>query len=142
MSLSRHITAMLAALVIAAQGHAQGTLLLPSGVEALPHDMIWDEDLSAIRLRFVVPRLAEPGSLYAADPERVFEDMLWLCETQVAQVDPGLDTLLEEGWNSVAISLMDQIIDFGERDADVIQVFEWFALTMDGCDLELDIYHD
>ena len=134
-----------ASIVVLSAGFAlaQGDpLVLPSGVTATPHDMIWDEDLSVIRLRFVVPRLSEPGSLYAGDSARVFEDMLWLCETQIARTEPERDALLEEGWTGVVISLMDQPIDFGARDADVFQVFEWFTLTMDGCDLELDIYHE
>ncbi len=122
---------------------AQGEpLVMPSGVEARPHDTIWDEDLSMIRMRFVVPRLSEPGSLYAGDSLRVFEDMLWLCETQIARTDEELDDLRAEGWSGVVISLMDRPIEFGVRDTEVFQVFEGFALTMDGCDLELDIYHD
>lgn len=122
--------------------HAQGPLLLPSGVEATPFDTIWDEELSIIRLRFIVPRLAEPGSLYSGDPERVFEDMFWLCETQLAASFPDGPVWLDQGWNSVVISLMDRPIEFGTRDPDVFQVFEWFSLTMYGCELELDEYHD
>ena len=142
MTVTRYVTA--STLVLSAWvGSAQGdTLVMPSGVAAQPHDTIWDEDLSVIRLRLVVPRLAEPGSLYAGDSLRVFEDMLWLCETQIARSEEELDALLEQGWTGVVVSLMDRPIEFGARDADVFQVFEGFALTMDGCDLELDIYHD
>ena len=122
--------------------HAEGPILLPSGVEAAPFDTIWDEELSVIRLRFTVPRLAEPGSLYSGDPERVFEDMLWLCETQLSTAFPEGPAWQEQGWNAVVISLMDRPIEFGTRDPDVFQVFEWFSLTMDGCEMELDDYHD
>jgi hypothetical protein len=122
---------------------AQGAeVLLPSGVVAQHHDTIWDEDLSVIRMRFVVPRLAEPGSIYAADSLRVFEDMLWLCETQVTTEFAGDEAPQEMGWHSVVISLMDRPIEFGMRDAEVFQVFEGFVLTMDGCELELDLYDE
>lgn len=121
----------------------QGTaLVLPSGVEAVHHDTIFDEDMAAIRLRFIVPRLSEPSSLYAGDAMRVFEDMLWLCETQIAAgffegVDPR-----DEGWSSAVISLMATPLEFGARDASVFQLFEWFDLTMDGCELEMELYHE
>ena len=119
-----------------------GPLVLPSGVEAQFHDAIWDEDLSAIRLRFVVPQLSEPDSLYHADALRVFDDMQWLCETQT----PGLFTddasARDQGWNVVVITLMNTPIEFGTRDSDVFQLFEWFSLTMDGCEPEWDEYHE
>ncbi len=118
------------------------TLTLPSGVEARHHDTIFDEDLAAIRKRYVVPRVGEPASLYAGDADRVFEDMLWLCETQIAAslldgVDPSA-----EGWNAAVISMMDRPLEFGARDAEVVQLFEWFDLTMDGCEIEMDLYHE
>ena len=124
---------------LAAQG---GPLVLPSGVTATHHETIWDEDGSLIRLRYIVPRLAEPGSLYAGDALRIFEDMLWLCETQLVGADMDGATLREQGWDGVVISLMDRPLEFGVRDPDVFQVFELFSLTMDGCDLDLDDYHD
>ena len=116
--------------------------MLPSGVEAELHDTIWDEDLSAIRMRYIVPQLLEPDSLYHADALRVFEDMQWLCETQVPALFPDETDAQEEGWKVAVITLMSRPVEFGERDADTVQLFEWFSLTMDGCELELDEYHE
>lgn len=132
----------LAGLSLSVGAAAQETLVLPSGVGAEAYDVIWDEDLSAIRMRFVVPRLAEPGSIYAGDALRVFEDMLWLCETRIGSVLPERAQLQDEGWTSVVISLMDRPIEFGARHPEVFQVFEWFTLTMDGCELDVEELHE
>ncbi len=137
----RSVSICVALCVTAQMGHAS-EVLLPSGVVALHHDTIWEEEFSTIRMRFVVPRLGEPGSVYAADGLRVFEDMLWLCETQLAQEFPEGEVPQDMGWHSVVISLMDRPIEFGMRDAEVFQVFEGFVLTMDGCELELDLYDE
>ncbi len=124
-------------------GAAQGApLVLPSGIEARFHDTIWDEDLSAIRLRYVVPQLSEPESLYQADALRVFDDMQWLCETQMTSLFDNWLTVQDEGWEMVVVTLMDRPIEFGARDAETIQLFEWFAVTMDGCEPEMEIYHE
>jgi hypothetical protein len=131
------------ALCGAAQAFAQDApLILPSGVQASYYDIIWDEDLSVIRLRYVVPQLAEPESLYHADALRVFEDMEWLCETQMQNVFAAGEDAREQGWESVVVTLMDRPIEFGMRDAEIFQLFEWFSLSMDGCEPELDDYHD
>lgn len=131
------------ALCLAATASAQSApLLMPSGAEAKFHDTIWDEDLSAIRLRYVVPQLSEPDSLYHADALRVFDDMQWLCETQMPALFPDDESAQDQGWNVVVITLMNTPIEFGTRDSDVVQFFEWFSLTMDGCEPELDEYHE
>jgi hypothetical protein len=117
-------------------------LVLPSGVEAQLHETIWDEGFAAIRLRYVVPQLSEPGSLYYADSVRVFDDMQWLCETQLPTLFTQPSSAQDQGWNMVVISLMNTPIEFGARDTDILQLFEWFSLTMDGCEAELDEYHD
>ena len=140
----RLIMALLA-LICAQHGQvlaAADTLTLPSGVQARHHDTIFDEDMAAIRKRYVVPRVGEPASLYAGDAERVFEDMLWLCETQIAaSLLDGADPRAE-GWSAAVISMMDRPLEFGARDAEVVQLFEWFDLTMDGCEIETDLYHE
>jgi hypothetical protein len=124
-------------------GVAQGApLVLPSGIEAQFHDSIWDEDLSAIRLRYVVPYLSEPESIYQADALRVFDDMQWLCETQITNFFDNWLAVQEEGWEVVVVTLMDKPIEFGARDAETIQLFEWFAVTMDGCEPEMEVYHE
>ncbi|MGL4414608.1 DUF6497 family protein [Roseinatronobacter monicus] len=137
------VAVSVSALCWGAIASAQGaSLVLPSGVEAELHDTVWDEDLSALRMRYVVPQLLEPDSLYHGDAMRVFEDMQWLCETQVPALFPDEADAQEEGWNVAVISLMSRPIEFGTRDADTLQLFEWFTLTMDGCELELDEYHE
>jgi hypothetical protein len=120
---------------------AQAPLTLPSGVMATPFDQILDEGTGAIRMRFLVPALAEPASIYSGDPDRVFEDMLWLCETQVRALFPLPADPRDEGWDSVVVTLMDRPVEFGVMAPDAMQLFEGFALTMDGCDFE-DEFHD
>lgn len=117
-------------------------ILMPSGVSAVALEPVWDEDLSVIRLRFVVERLREPASLYAANMELVFEDMLWLCETQIRAL-LGTDIHpQDQGWEGAVITLMDRDVEFGVMDSDSLQLFEWFSFTMDGCELDMDDYHD
>lgn len=119
-----------------------GAFQLPSGVGAHPLEPIWDEDLSVIRLRYIVPRLAEPASLYAANTELVFDDMLWLCETQARRLfEPG-DAPQSQGWAGAVVTLMDREVEFGVADTESLQFFEWFSFTMDGCEIDLDEYHD
>ncbi len=117
-------------------------ITLPSGVVVHEIDRIWDEDAAAIRIRYLVPRLREPASLYSADPERVLTDMTWLCETQIRRLfAPGTDPR-DEGWEGAIVTMMDREIPFGEIDAEATQFFEGFLFTMDGCTLDLDLYHD
>ncbi len=117
-------------------------IVLPSGAGAEPLEPVWDEDLSVIRLRFVVERLREPASLYAANAELVFEDMLWLCETQVRTVFGPDAVPQDQGWVGAVITLMDREVEFGVVDSAALQFFEWFSFTMDGCEIDLDEYHD
>lgn len=126
---------------LAGHAGAQAPLTLPSGVMATPHDQILDEKAGAIRLRYLVPDLAEPASLYAGDPERVYEDMLWLCETQLRTLYPPPGDPRDDGWSSIVITLMDRPVEFGVIVPEAVQLFEGFSLTMDGCDFE-DEFHD
>ncbi|WFE73527.1 DUF6497 family protein [Roseinatronobacter sp. S2] len=117
-------------------------LLMPSGEMAYPLDEIWDESQSMIRLRFVVPKLAEPSSVYGGDPFRVFEDMMWLCSTQMRGLTDIGEFPQDQGWQGAIITMLERDIPFGTRDADVVQFFEGFVFGMDGCELEDDLYHD
>jgi len=117
-------------------------LLMPSGAMAYPLDEIWDESESMIRLRFVVPKLAEPASVYGGDALRVFDDMMWLCSTQLRGLADLGEFPQDQGWQGAIITMLERDIPFGTRDADVIQFFEGFQFGMDGCELEDDIYHD
>lgn len=127
--------------MLAGMALAQAPLTLPSGVMATPYDQILDEGTGAIRMRFLVPVLAEPASIYAGDPDRVFEDMLWLCETQVRVLFAPSTDPRDEGWSSIVVTLMAQPVEFGAMAPDAVQLFEGFTLTMDGCDFE-DEFHD
>ncbi len=131
------------ALALALGGGAQAdTLRLPSGVAAQPLPPVWDEDMSVIRLRYVVERLSEPSSLYAAGSERVFDDMQWLCETQARRLFDADTDPRDEGWTGAVVTLMDREVEFGITDMDAIQLFEWFTFTMDGCEIALGDIHD
>ncbi|MCC5955205.1 MAG: hypothetical protein JJU07_03815 [Natronohydrobacter sp.] len=140
---------MRAALLIIATGlaalapaMASPALILPSGEQATPLPVIWDEDESVIRLRFVVERLREPQSLYGADPQRVFDDMQWLCETQVTGLFEADRDPRDDGWTGAVVTLMDREVDFGTVDSESFQLFEWFSFGMDGCELDLGDYHE
>lgn len=130
------------AMAALAPAMASQALTLPSGEQATPLPVIWDEGESVIRLRFVVDRLREPQSLYSGDPQRVFDDMQWLCETQVAGLfDADMDPR-DDGWTGVVVTLMDREVEFGTVDAESVQLFEWFRFGMDGCELDLGDYNE
>jgi len=121
---------------------AAGMLVLPSGENAQPLPVIWDEDMSVIRLRYVVPRLNEPASLYMGDAQRVFDDMEWICETQISGLFADGLAPQDDGWFGAVVTLMDRDVEFGTVDADSLQLFEWFTFGMDGCEIDLDLYHE
>lgn len=115
---------------------------MPSGNVATPLDQIWDEEMDMIRLRYIVPKLAEPAALYLADGERVFRDMQWLCERAVQDMEASGADPVGEGWRGAIVTLMDRPVEFGLRDPDVVQVFESFAFGMDGCDWDDEGIYD
>ena len=119
---------------------ASDGMRLPSGQVAQPLDQIWEEDTATLRLRYIVPGLAEPAPLYLADGDRVFRDMQHLCDLAVAEFGPTPPQ--EQGWRGAIVTLMSAPLDFGQRDPDVVQVFEGFIFTMDGCDWDDGDFHD
>ncbi|WP_139257683.1 DUF6497 family protein [Natronohydrobacter thiooxidans] len=121
---------------------ASAELLLPSGEEAQRLPVVWDEGESVIRLRFIVERLREPQSLYAGDPQRVLDDMHWLCETQLAGLFEADMDPRDDGWTGVVVTLMDREVDFGTVDTESFQLFEWFVIGMDGCELDLGDHYE
>jgi hypothetical protein len=121
---------------------AAGMLVLPSGETAQPLPVIWDEDMSVIRLRYIVERLNEPASLYAGDAQRVFDDMEWLCETQLSSLFGEGVSPQDDGWFGAVVTLMDRDVEFGTVDTDSTQLFEWFSFGMDGCEIDLDLYDE
>jgi hypothetical protein len=117
-------------------------LVLPSGNTAQVLDQIWDEEMDTIRLRYIVPKLAEPPALYLADGERVFDDMQWLCEQTLSDHAGAGQDLAAEGWRGAIVTLLDRPLDFGMRDPNVVQVFESFVFGMDGCDWDDEGIYD
>ena len=134
---------ILAALAIPlASGVSGAALTLPSGQVAQALPVIWDEDVSAIRLRFVLAALGQAEGAYAQDQEQVFADMHWLCEAQLATLREQSGDPRDEGWEGIVVTLMDREVTFGTLDSSSTQLFEWFSLTGDGCEQEWDVYHD
>lgn len=111
-----------------------GPLVMPSGQAAQPLDEIFDESMDLIRWRYLVSALSEPASLYAADLERVFVDLQWLCDTRYAASTEA------SYWPGAIVTMMDRPVTFGEMDAQSVQVFEAFLFGIDGCEPEDDYY--
>lgn len=133
------VVALLGALAVPAGAEA---LRLPSGNAATALDQIWDEDMDMIRLRYIVPKLAEPAALYLADGARMFTDMQWLCDHALqALVQEGSDPAAD-GWRGAIVTMLDRPLEFGQRDPDVVQVFESFVFGMDGCDWDDEGIYD
>ena len=120
---------------------AETVLTLPSGVQAQFLDQIWEEDSATLRQRYIVPKLAEPPALYLADGERLFVDMQHLCDLAAQSAFDGGDPR-EAGWDRAVITLMSAPLEFGQRDPDIVQVFEGFVFSLDGCDWDDGDFHD
>jgi hypothetical protein len=120
---------------------AETVLTLPSGAEVRFLDQIWEEDSATLRQRYLVPQLAEPASVYLEDGARVFGDMQHLCDLAIATAFDGADPQ-DAGWERAVITLMSAPLEFGQRDPDVVQVFEGFVFTSDGCDWDDGDFHD
>lgn len=118
-----------------------GLIVLPSGAIATPLDQIFEEDTALLRLRYIVPKLAEPAALYLADGARVFEDMRFLCERAVETAFDDISPQ-QDGWQGAVITLMSAPLEFGMRDPSVVQVFEGFVFTIDGCDWDDEGFYD
>lgn len=115
---------------------------MPSGHVAELFDHIWDEDQSVIRPRYIVEELSYPASAYANNVFAVFDDMQWLCNTQIRSLFAPDELPQSQGWEGAIITMMSAPLEFGTRDPDVIQFFESFLFIDDGCALDDDEYHD
>ncbi|MCC5992609.1 MAG: hypothetical protein JJT99_08805 [Rhodobacteraceae bacterium] len=115
---------------------------MPSGHTAELFDHVWDEDQSMIRPRYIVQELSYPGSAYANNVFEVFDDMLWLCNTQIRSLFAPEELPQSQGWEGAIITMMSAPLEFGTRDPDVIQFFESFLFADDGCALDDEEYHD
>ncbi len=95
---------------------------VPSGQEATLHEVLVDaqESKTYLRFRYITPQIgagAEKISFEVAG-----NDMLHLCETFAL---PYIDQYALEG-DTIVISFMDRITEFGVPDPDAIQYFESF----------------
>jgi hypothetical protein len=131
----------MALLALSLPAGAEQAVTLPSGAVATPLDQIFEEDTATLRLRYLVPQLREPASTYLADGERVFEDMRFLCDQAALTAFDGASPQ-DDGWRGAVITLMSAPLDFGQRDPDVVQVFEAFVFAMDGCDWDNEDFYD
>ena len=123
-------------------GPMEVVITMPSGHTAKAFDLVWDEDQSVIRPRYIVEELSYPASAYANNVFAVFDDMLWLCNTQIRNLFAPDELPQSQGWEGAIITMMSAPLDFGTRDPDVIQFFESFLFAEDGCALDDDEYHD
>ncbi len=130
-----------ALLALSLPAGAEQALRLPSGAMATAHDQIYEEDTATLRLRYIVPKLREPAVTYLADGERVFEDMRFLCEQAMEPAADG-SVVQDDGWRGAVVTLMSAPLEFGQRDPDVVQVFEAFVFTMDGCEWDNEDFYD
>ncbi|SHG85267.1 hypothetical protein SAMN05444003_1220 [Cognatiyoonia sediminum] len=100
---------------------------VPSGTEMELFDVIFEENPSVGRFRFIVPAIAPEG--LALQFEDVMDDIDYLCD---AVVLPALN-LNGQKTDLVLISLSEQEIAFGEIDADVTQYFQSFQIIDNTC---------
>lgn len=119
---------MLAGLLVTS-GAAAGTLLLPSGQQAQRLDEIRDTDSATLRLRYLVPSIADATQTYARMELQVFEDMQWLCETQTRR----LTRTFPGDWTAVVVTMMSRPLEFGASDPGTVQFFEQFDISGGAC---------
>ena len=100
---------------------------VPSGTDMQLFDVIFEENPSVGRFRFVVPAIAPEG--LALQFEDVMDDVDYLC---AAVVLPALSAS-GQSTDLVVISLSEQEIAFGEIDADVTQYFQSFQVIDNTC---------
>ena len=103
---------------------------LPSGLEAMLQEMLWDRPGDGLVSRF---RFVAEGFTGAEEFEVQADDLEFLCNSyavpRIAKIGPQP--------NHIVISLADQASEFGQFDPSVAQIFETFSLENDTCILEL-----
>lgn len=104
---------------------ADGSFVLPSGLEASLHDVIVEQNPDVVRFRFLAPEIAGEQKTY----EEVLNDFPWLCEVIAVPALNGAGLRVTE----VVISLLDQPVEFGEMTPEATQYFEPFTLDGDDC---------
>lgn len=117
----------LALILLATPAWAQGggaPVTVPSGLAVERIEVIWDDDLSLARFRFLAPGIAAQGFDMATlrpDFDALCRDVA-LPETRAARPE----------WDEVILSLSSVAIPFGTSDPEVAQSFESYRL--DGAD--------
>lgn len=111
--------------LMAAPSAAQEELSLPSGLTVTLQEILWDDDLSAGRFRFVAAAIGEPGFDVGLMPD----DMAVLCRDFALPVQRAL----RPGWDDLVISFASAPADFGQVVPDVVQFFEGFRAEGQDC---------
>ena len=109
---------------------AEERLVLPSGLEARFHEMLWDRPGQGLTYRF---RFVAPAFAGAQDLETVMADLEYLCETYAV---PRLSNIGPQP-SQVVISLADRPSEFGVIDVSVRQVFEAYRVEDGACIWEM-----
>lgn len=106
-------------------------MVLPSGLAAEFHEMLWDRPGQGLvyRFRFVAPAF-DPGG----DVEVLMADLEHLCTNYAL---PRLAENTGPQPNQLIISLADKPSEFGVYNPDVVQVFEAFSVENGACIWEM-----
>ena len=105
-------------------------LVLPSGLEAVLQEMIWNERGNGLAYRF---RFVAPGLTGQEDFEETMTDLEYLCNSYAV---PRLSNIGPQP-NQIVISIANRESEFGILDPELIQVFEAYRLDQGGCIWEM-----
>ena len=125
----RRVFSVLAVLVWGASG-AGAEVAVPSGQDIKLHEVFLETDpmgAKILRMRFLTPGIERKGGgLTYGDVE---EDFQHLCE---AEALPLLKEANAEA-DSIVISMMDRVVEFGASDSSATQFFEQFRHNSASC---------
>ena len=109
---------------------AVAEISVPSGQSANLHEMFLEPQESGeviFRLRYLTPEISrEGGQMKYADVEADFQH---LCESDAL---PKLHEAQAQA-DTIVISMMDRVVEFGASDPDATQFFEVFRHNFDTC---------
>lgn len=115
----------LAACLTALPAMAQERLGLPSGLEVVLHEILWDSDEATARFRFVAEEIAMP----AFDPVAMPDDLEALCRDFAL---PILRSRFAQA-DALVLSVASAPSPFGASDPGLVQFFEGFEVEGDNC---------
>jgi len=101
-------------------------LVLPSGLEAAIHEMLWDRPGQGLTYRF---RFVAPGFTGEEEFESIMADLEYLCTTYAIPRLSNVGPVPAQ----VIVSLADRESAFGVIDAEVKQVFEAYRIENGTC---------